>query len=369
MDQEGVNITIRFQPVPLQLINMNSCQEEAGTLQPSSPEFEKPEFGPRLDTNSANFNLKNEIDFLPFQLSIRKDANSMQDQQSHFINLVYDNKEIFSLHDEDLGYCKQMKHIILMTMDKPVYLLHHTIPRQLQGEVHKWLDTWWQQGIIWPSKSHYASQVVIVHKKLGDIHLCIDYPKLNSITVRDAFPLPKTDKGLQAVHSSNWFTSFTLAQGYLQLAMEEDNVKKTALRTRSSGLYKFTCMPFGLSNAGTSFSHLMEQCLRDQQFVILLLYLDNISIFAPSTEVMLDWLELLFNRLKEYHLKIKPKNVISLTPVFCFWAIFYHLEEYLQTLRKSKRCGTGQSQQMQREYIPSQDLLPTIGGLCQNFTR
>ena len=134
--------------------------------------------------------------------------------------------------------------------------------------------------------------------------------------VRDSFPLPRIDEALQAVHNSNWFTSFDLTQGYLQLAMEEDDIQKTAFRARSSGLYEFTHMPFGLSNAGSSFCHLMEQCLGDQQFVTLLLYLDDICIFAPSIEEMLDQIELVFNRLKEFHLKIKPKNVISLTPVF-----------------------------------------------------
>ena len=166
--------------------------------------------------------------------------------------------------------------------------------------------------------------------------------------VRDAFPLPQIDEALQAVHSSNWFTSFDLAQGYLQLAMEDKDIKKKAFRAESSGLYEFTHMPFGLSNAGSSFCHLMEQCLGDQQFVTLLLYLDDIYIFSPSIEVMLDQIELVFNRLKEYHLKIKSKNVISLTPVFCFWTIYYHLEEYLQTPRKLKRCRTGQSPQMLR---------------------
>ena len=77
-------------------------------------------------------------------------------------------------------------------------------------------------------------------------------------------------------------------------------------------------MPFGLSNTGSSFCHLMEQLLGDQQFVLLLLYLDDICIFAPSIEVMLVWIELVFNWLKEYYLKLKPKNVISLTPVPCF---------------------------------------------------
>ena len=67
-------------------------------------------------------------------------------------------------------------------------------------------------------------------------------------------------------------------------------------------------MPFGLSNAGSSFCHVMEQCLGDQQFVTLLLYLDDICMFAPSIEEMFDHIDLVFSRLKEFHLKIKPKK-------------------------------------------------------------
>ena len=90
--------------------------------------------------------------------------------------------------------------------------------------------------------------------------------------------------------------------------MEDNDIKKTALRARSLGLHKFICMPFGLSNAGSSLSHVMDNCLGDQQFVTMLLYLNYICIFAPSIEVVLDQIELVFNRLKEFHLKIKPKK-------------------------------------------------------------
>ena len=107
------------------------------------------------------------------------------------------NKPSFGpLHDEDLGFCEKIKHTIPMTLDKPVYVLHCTTPQQLQGEVHKCLDTWLWQGIIRPLQSPYTSQVVIVQKRTGEICLCIDYWKLNSITIRDTFPLPRIDKAL-----------------------------------------------------------------------------------------------------------------------------------------------------------------------------
>ena len=138
----------------------------------------------------------------------------------------------------------------------------------------------------------------------------MDYRKLNCITILDAFPLPHIDEALQVVHNCNVFTSFDLVQGYLQLAIAEDNIKKTTFRAGSSGLYEFTCMPFGLSNAGSSFCRLPEQCLGDQHFVTLLLYLDDICIFAPDASAMLDWIKLVFSQLKAFYLKIKLKNVI-----------------------------------------------------------
>ena len=126
--------------------------------------------------------------------------------------------------------------------------------------------------------------------------------------VRDAFPLPHVDEALQAVHNCQWFTSFDLVQGYLLMPVEEADIPQTAFRAASSGLSEFTCMPFGLSNSGSSFCHLMEMCLGDQQCVTLLLYLDDICVFATSIDEMLDHIELAFKWLEEFNLKIKPKK-------------------------------------------------------------
>ena len=136
----------------------------------------------------------------------------------------------------------------------------------------------------------------------------MDFWKLNAISIRDSFPLPRIEEALQAVQAAVWFTSFDLAQGYLQMAMEEANIPKTAFRVGSSSLFEFTRMPFGLTNAGSSFCRLMEMVIGDQQFVTLLFYLDDICSFANSANQMLDRIELVFSRLKQYQLKIKPKK-------------------------------------------------------------
>ena len=150
--------------------------------------------------------------------------------------------------------------------------------------------------------------MVIVRKKTGEIRLCVDFRALNAITIRDSFPLPRIEEALQAVKAAVWFTSFDLAQGYLQLAMDQANIHKTAFHAGSSGLYEFTHMPFGLSNTGASFCRLMEMCLGDQQYLTLLFYLDNICIFSSSIHEMLDRIAMVLYRLKEFNLKIKPKK-------------------------------------------------------------
>ena len=94
--------------------------------------------------------------------------------------------------------------------------------------------------------------MVIVWKKTGEIHLCIDFHKLNAISIRDSFPLPCVEEALKAIQAAVWFSSFDLAQGYLQVAMEESDIPKTAFHAGSSDLYEFTHMPFGLTNAGAS---------------------------------------------------------------------------------------------------------------------
>ena len=329
-DAETNNITVKFQQAPpehlreeifsqaAEMFGPDKIDEETETKekemelgpQPTSEDIanqEQPKFGPRPDTSSADFDFKTELERLPFTINIGE-APLSREQQSHFIDLIYDNKEVFSLYDGDLRFCDALKHSIPTTTDKPVYLPHRQIPVQLQQEVRKCLESWLKQGIIRPSKSPYASQVVIVCKKSGEIRLCIDFRKLNAISIRDSFPLPRIEEALQAVQAAVWFTSFDLAQGYLQMAMEEADIPKTAFRAGSSGLFEFTRMPFGLTNAGASFCRLMEMVIGDQQFVTLLFYLDDICIFANSANQMLDRIELVFSRLKQYQLKIKPRK-------------------------------------------------------------
>ena len=190
-DAETNNITVKFQQVPPEHLREEIFSQSAEMFGPDktdkeeetkSKEKEKesdpqttpkdtadqepPKLNLRLDTSSADFDFKRELECLPFTINIGE-APLSKEQQSHFIDLIHNYKEVFSLYDGDLGFCNALKHSIPTTTDKPVYLPHRQIPVQLQQEVRKCLESWLKQGIIHPSKSPYASQVVIVRKKSG----------------------------------------------------------------------------------------------------------------------------------------------------------------------------------------------------------
>ena len=343
--EEADTFEVKLQPMPPEdlreeiLSNATEINQETSNTSGkgiSNEKDEKPSFGIRPNTKNPYFDFKKELERLPFELNIG-DTPLTHEQQAHLIDVIYDHTEVFSLFDRDLGFCDVLKHSIPTTTDKPAYLPHRQIPVQLQSEVRKCLDNWLKQGIIRPSKSPYASQVVIVRKKTGEIHLCVDFRKLNAVSICDSFSLPHVEEALQAVQAAVWFSSFDLAQGYLQMAMEEEDIEKTVFRAGSSGLYKFTCMPFGLTNAGASFSRLMEMCIGDQQYVTLLFYLDDICIFVETADQMLDRIELVFSSSQGIQLKNKTQKVAFFSNKHYFFRAYSISQQHVAKPGKGRK--------------------------------
>jgi len=127
-----------------------------------------------------------------------------------------------------------------------------------------------QQGIIEPSQSPWASNVVLVKKKDGSLRWCLDYRPLNSVTSKDAYPLPRTDMCLDVMSGAKWFTTFDLRSSYHQVAVKSEDADNTAFIC-NEGQFRFLAMPFGLCNAGATFQRLMNM-MAGLAFDICLLY-------------------------------------------------------------------------------------------------
>ena len=164
-----------------------------------------------------------------------------------------------------------------------------------------------EDDIISESRSPWASPVVLVRKKDGSTRFCVDYRKLNQITIRDSYPLPRIDDCLNALGGNLYFSTLDLMSGYWQIRMAPEDINKTAFII-NDGLYEFNVMPFGLSNAPATFQRYMDMVLAGLKWQCLLVYLDDICIFSKSFEEHIENLTSTFNRLQNYNLKLKPSK-------------------------------------------------------------
>jgi hypothetical protein len=178
-------------------------------------------------------------------------------------------------------------------------------------------DEMLQNGIIQPSMSPWASPIVLVKKKDGKQRFCIDFRRLNKITVRDVYPIPRIEDCLTALGGNHWFSTFDMHAGFWQIEMLEQDKQKTAFIV-DGGLYEFNVMPFGLTNATATFQRYMDMVLAGLKWTSLLVYLDDVCVFATTLKQHLERLEEAFSRFRLYNLKLNASKCHVLKKEFTY---------------------------------------------------
>ena len=243
-------------------------------------------------------------DSLPFQVNMG-DIKMTEKERKVILSLFIEFQDVFSKHPNDLGQTSLVEHRINTSDEIPITRPDRRVPPNIIPEVKHVLENWLKEGVIEPSDSPYASQMVIVRKRSGEIRVCVDYRGLNKKTFKDAFPLPRIEECIDSLHGAKYFCSLDLTQGYLQIKMNDDDKHKTAFRALGE-LYQFNRLPFGLCNAPPTFSRLMRKCYGDQFKQGIIMYLDDILIYASSIPEMLERLHIVLSRLQKHGLKLNP---------------------------------------------------------------
>ena len=226
-------------------------------------------------------------------------------QKEQLFQLLLAYADIFATSTTDYGHTRELQHTIHTGDHPPIRQRVRRLPPHKREEVRELLKQMQQRGVIRPSSSPWASPIVLVTKRDGSKRFCVDFRKLNSITRRDAYPLPRIDDTLATMSGSKWFSTLDLISGYWQVEVAPVDQEKTAFCT-TEGLFEFTVMPFGLCNAPATFQRLMDLVLCGLQWSECLVYLDDVIVLGRTFEEHLDALQSVFQRLRQAGLKLKP---------------------------------------------------------------
>nr|GFB14224.1 putative reverse transcriptase domain-containing protein [Tanacetum cinerariifolium] len=161
-----------------------------------------------------------------------------------------------------------------------------------------------EKGFIRPSSSHRGAPVLFVKKKNGLFRMCIDYRELNKLTVKNRYPLPQIDDLFDQLYGSSVYSKIDLRSGYHQLRVREQDVSKTAFRTRY-GHYEFQVMPFGLTNALAVFMDLMNRECKPYLDKFVIVFIDDILIYSKNEKEHKEHLKAILKLLKKEKLYAK----------------------------------------------------------------
>lgn len=309
-DSKGPKITVVNLSNHNVKLKKNSCMGTAESVKVVTPvpqmlseELMKSDASEKIDHNMTQ--LPDHLTDLYNRSSINLDEN----QQLELKQLLCEYQDVFSREEFDLGNFTAIEHEINTRDAQPIKQKMRRTPMAFVKEEEAHLKKMIDAGVIQPSNSDWSSAPVLIRKRDGSVRWCVDYRGLNEVTVKDTYPLPLVEDCTDAVAGHVWFSKLDANSAYWQIKIRDSDIKKTAFSTKY-GLYEFVRMPFGLCNAPATFMRVINLVLRGLNWNTVLAFIDDIMPMGKTFGSHLQTLRDVFQRFREYQLKLKAKKCI-----------------------------------------------------------
>ena len=226
------------------------------------------------------------------------------EQRNEVMEVLRRYEEIFA---KIPGKVSVIEHKIDLTDDRPIRCKPYLLPYAKRGEIREEIKNMMDTGIVKELNSPYASPLVVVKKKDGSNRMCVDYRKLNLVTVADPAPMTTAEDLFGKLGKCLYYSTIDLNKGYWQIPVAEEDIHKTTFVT-SDGCYEFLRMPFGMKNTGATLVRGMRKLLQNMDNVEC--YIDDLIVYTKDWATHLQVLDTLLEKLKQAGLVIRPTKCV-----------------------------------------------------------
>ena len=220
-------------------------------------------------------------------------------------DILNENIDLFATGLSDIPGTNLSQHVINTRDAAPIRQRSYRYTPETRREIERQVKEMWENDIIEPSESFWSSPVVLARKRSGEMRFCVDYRRLNSVTVQQNWPIPTLADVIDTLSdkSPSIFTVMDLRSGYFQIPVHPDSRPKTAFTVQGQ-LWQFRRLPFGLCNAPANFCAVMSNVFRGILYDYVLCYLDDVIVMSPNFDVHKTHLRSVFDRLRQANLRL-----------------------------------------------------------------
>lgn len=235
---------------------------------------------------------------------IQCEADLDADQQQRLDAVVF---AYFDKIGDKLGCTSVVKHKIV-TNSEPIKQRYYPVSPYKQKLIDEEVDKMLAAGVIERSTSAWSSPVLLVPKRDGTQRFCVDFRRVNGVSLKDAYPLPYISATLDKLGGARYLSSLDLQSAYWQVELEESSKQYTAFTVPGRGLFQFCRLPFGLHNAPATFQRLIDTVLGPELQPYVFCYLDDIIVVTPTFEKHIEVLAAVFQRLERAGLTLNKEK-------------------------------------------------------------